>query len=354
MEDIFEKVEKGERLDKSDGIRLFKSNDITTIGKLANLFKTKLHGNKVFYVINRHINYSNLCMNGCAFCAFGKPSSDPEAFQFSLEEIAIKLEKETPENVREIHIVGGCHPTLRIDYYENLIKLAKAIRPKAVIKAFTAVEIENIARIEKITPEEVLDRFKKLGLEMLPGGGAEIFSENIRKKLCPKKISGSEWLRIHKIAHQKGIKTNATMLFGHIESVEDRLDHLLALRELQDETGGFTCFIPLPFQAKKSPLKIGRAPTAVDILKTIAISRLLLDNIPHIKAYWIMLTLKLAQLALFFGADDLDGTVVEEKIGHMAGAESEESLTREQLEELICSVGLEPVERNGLFQPVVN
>jgi dehypoxanthine futalosine cyclase/putative menaquinone biosynthesis radical SAM enzyme len=352
IDDIIEKVESGERLSREDGIRLFQHPDLLVLGRLANRVRTRLHANRVFYVVNRHINYSNVCLNGCRFCAFGKPPGHPEAFELTISQICHKLEKETPPTVKELHIVGGCHPFLPITYYEDILRSARRLRPKAVIKAFTAVEIDHIARLENMPVEDVLVRFKMAGLDMMPGGGAEIFADHVRRRVCPNKIDGARWLDVHRLAHKQGIKTNATMLFGHLESVEDRVDHILELRKLQDETGGFSCFIPLPYQAKLSPLKDVPSPTGVDILRTIAVSRLLLDNVPHIKAYWIMLTVKLAQLALWFGADDLDGTVVEEKIGHMAGAESEECLTKEELEEIIRSAGLEPIERDGLFQPV--
>lgn len=349
IDKIAKKIEAGERLNREEGISLFNHPDPTAVGALAHRVKTNLHSDRVFYVINRHINYSNVCLNGCLFCAFGKPPGHPQAFELTMDEICRKIEKESPPSVRELHIVGGCHPYLPISYYEDLLKAAKSLRPGAVVKAFTAVEIDHIARLEGMPVESVLERFHAAGLDMMPGGGAEIFADHVRQKICPRKIAGSQWLEVHRLAHSLGIRTNATMLFGHIESVEDRVDHLLALRSLQDETGGFTCFIPLPYQAKFSPLKSVPSPTGVDILKTIAVSRLLLDNIPHIKAYWVMLTVKLAQLALYFGADDLDGTVVEEKIGHMAGAESEDSLTREELEEIIRSAGFVPVERDGFF-----
>ncbi len=352
IEDIAEKVRAGVRLTREDGVKLFRCTDLLAVGALAHTVKTARHQQAVYYVLNRHLNYSNICLNGCAFCAFGKPPHHPQAFELTVEEVLEKLSRETLPSTREIHIVGGCHPSLRLDYYERLLRTVRNAHPHCVIKAFTAVEIDNMAHVEGITAGEVLERLHAAGLEMLPGGGAEIFAERVRQQICPKKSSATRWLEIHRLAHRLGIPTNATMLFGHVETIEDRVDHLVALRELQDETRGFVCFIPLPFQAKRSPLQAGPGPTGVDILKTIAVSRLLLDNIPHIKAYWIMLTLKLAQLALSFGADDLDGTVIEEKIGHMAGADSEESLTREELCWIIESAGWKPVERDGLFRPL--
>ncbi len=354
LETIKEKVDQGIRLDREDGLALFECDDLLTLGELAHKVRTRLHEDRTYYVLNRHINYSNICINGCAFCAFGKPKNDPMAFELTADDIAKKLAEPSASSIKEIHIVGGCHPDLPLSYYEELVKTARNIHPDCTIKAYTAVEIAHMAKVENISVEEVLKRLKAVGLDMLPGGGAEIFAEHVRSKLCPKKLDSKGWLNVTKCAHNMGIKTNATMLFGHLESYEDRVDHLLSLRNLQDETGGFVCFIPLPFQSKKSPMNHIPGPTGIDILKTIAVSRLILDNIPHIKAYWIMLTVKLAQVALHFGADDFDGTVIEEKIGHMAGAESEEALTREELSYIIQTAGFKPIERNGFFEPISN
>ncbi|SFM90167.1 aminofutalosine synthase MqnE [Thermodesulforhabdus norvegica] len=352
FESIRKKIEQGDRLNRQDAEALFKWPDILDVGELAHLVRTGLHDDRAYYVVNRHINYSNICVNGCAFCAFGKRPGDPEAFELAVEDIIGKLNEPGSHAITEVHIVGGCHPELPFDYYEEIIRAVKSWRPDVIVKAFTAVEIAHIASREGKSVAWVLERLKDAGLDMLPGGGAEIFAPSVRARICPAKISGDEWLEVMRTAHRLGIKSNATMLFGHLESFHDRIDHLLKLRDLQDETGGFVCFIPLPFLAKKSPLRDIPGPTGVDILRTIAVSRLVLDNIPHIKAYWVMLTVKLAQLALFFGADDFDGTVIEEKIGHMAGAESEEALTREEIEYLITSAGFRPVERNSFFEPL--
>ncbi len=263
-----------------------------------------------------------------------------------------KIREKLDQPLTEIHIVGGCHPDLPFSYYEELLRAVKELRPSATIKAFTAVEIAHFARQLQCTTREVLVRLRAAGLEMLPGGGAEIFSPRVRRLLCPEKLSGEEWLRICAEAHELGIKTNATMLYGHVETPRERLEHLDALRRLQDQTGGVVCFIPLPFQPGNTQVEGVHPSTGVDDLKTIAISRLMLDNVPHIKAYWIMLTVKLAQVALHFGADDLDGTVIEEKIGHMAGAQSDQALTRTELERVIREAGFDPVERDCLFQPL--
>jgi aminodeoxyfutalosine synthase len=350
--DVYEKVQRGQRLDMEDGLELFSCPDIVAIGALAHEVRTRLHGNTAYYVMNQHINYSNVCVNGCRFCAFGKETGDPLAFELSAEKILEKIRDRERDPITEVHIVGGCHPDLPLSYYENVLHEIKARYPSFIIKAFTAVEIDHFARKEGISTREVLLRLKAAGLNMLPGGGAEVFSPRVRSIICPSKTAGKDWLRIVREAHELGIRTNATMLYGHIETAEERLEHLLALRELQDETGGFLCFIPLPFQTANSSLTGIEPTTGIADLKTMAVSRLMLDNFPHLKAYWIMLTVKLAQVALYFGADDFDGTVIEEKIGHMAGAQSEQALTRSELERIIREGGFEPVERNSFFERV--
>jgi aminodeoxyfutalosine synthase len=350
--DIHDKVESVERLSLDDGERLFACPDVLAVGALAHKVRTRLHGNVTYYVMNQHINYSNVCVNGCRFCAFGREAGDPLAFQLSLSDILEKVRARLGDPITEIHIVGGCHPELPLSYYEDVIRQVKAIRPDIFIKAFTGVEIAHFARHEGLSTLDVLHRLRSAGLNMLPGGGAEVFSPRIRELLCPTKLDGEGWLRVAREAHESGIKTNATMLYGHLETVRERLEHLDALRRLQDETGGFVCFIPLPFQPRNTKVEGARQTTGVEDLKTIAISRLMLDNFDHIKAYWIMLTVKLAQTALYFGADDFDGTVIEEKIGHMAGAESDQALTRSELERIIREGGFEPVERNCFFQPM--
>ena len=350
--DVFRKVQTGRRLDLGDGLKLFSCQDITAIGALAHEVRTRLHGDIAYYVMNQHINYSNVCVNGCRFCAFGKEQGDPLAFELSLQAILDKVRARGRATLTEVHIVGGCHPELRLSYFESILREIKTLRPTIIIKAFTAVEIDHFAEKEGISTRDVLIRLKEAGLDMLPGGGAEIFSPRVRAMLCPGKTAGEDWLKIVREAHQLGIKTNATMLYGHIETPEERLEHLVALRELQDETGGFICFIPLPFQTANSGLDGIEPTTGIEDLKTMAISRLMLDNFPHIKAYWIMLTVKLAQVALYFGADDFDGTVIEEKIGHMAGAQSEQALTRSELERIIREGGFDPIERNSFFETV--
>jgi aminodeoxyfutalosine synthase len=346
--DISEKVAAGRRLDIEDGERLFACGDIAAIGSLAHHVRTNLHGKAAFFVVNRHINYSNICVNGCRFCAFSKKKGDPLAFELSEEEILSKVLAHD-EGLTEIHIVGGCHPDLPLSFFENLLRKIHDRRPKCLIKAFTAIEIAHFAKNEGIPVREVLNRLKSVGLRMLPGGGAEVFSKRIREQLCPEKLDGQGWLDVIRQAHELGIKTNATMLYGHLETPRERLEHMAALRELQDRTGGFVCFIPLSFQPANNELSYLPPTSGIDDLKTIALSRLMLDNIPHIKAYWVMLSVKLAQVALYYGADDLDGTVVEEKIGHMAGAQSEQGLTRGEIGRIILEAGFEPIERDCFF-----
>ncbi|ROQ91056.1 aminofutalosine synthase MqnE [Desulfosoma caldarium] len=350
LEDVLHKVMDGRRLSLDDGLRLFRCPDLGAVGALAHEVRCRLHGLTTYYVVNQHINYSNVCVNGCLFCAFRRRKGQPGAFELTVSEVAAKVRERLMEGITEVHLVGGCHPELRLETFEAMLRAIRQVRPTVHIKAFTAVEIAHFAHLEGLSVRDVLVRLKAAGLDMLPGGGAEIFSPRVRALLCPQKLSGEGWLQVMREAHQLGIKSNATMLFGHKETLEERLEHLDALRRLQDETGGFVCFIPLPFQAKHTEIRGAQGPTGVDELKTIAVSRLMLDNIPHIKAYWVMLGVKQAQVALYFGADDLDGTVVEEKIGHMAGADSDACLTRDTLEHLIAQAGLEPVERNCFFE----
>jgi aminodeoxyfutalosine synthase len=348
----YEKVQERERLTLDEGERLFACPDVLAVGSLAHQVRTRLHGNTTYYVMNQHINYSNICVNGCRFCAFGKEQGDSQGFQLTLQDILEKVRERLDRPITEVHIVGGCHPDLPLSYYETMLREVKALRPGIFLKAFTAVEIAHFAKQQRITTRAVLERLRAAGLDMLPGGGAEVFSNRVRQQLCPRKLTGEGWLEVVQEAHQLGIKTNATMLYGHIETVRERLEHLDALRRLQDQTGGFVCFIPLPFQPSNTQIQDVGPSTGVEDLKTIAISRLMLDNFPHLKAYWIMLTVKLAQVALYFGADDLDGTVIEEKIGHMAGAQSDQALSRLELERIIHEGGFVPVERDCFFRPV--
>ena len=354
LEQILAKVEAGERLSIEDGEQLFACPDISAVGALAHFDRVRRHGTSTHYVINRHVNYTNVCVNNCLFCAFRRERGETGSFELSHDTVLDKIADS--RGACEVHIVGGCHPDLRLSFFTGLIERIKAEHPAITVKAFTAVEIAHFAELESLTTLEVLAILQQAGLDMLPGGGAEIFAPEIRQKICPRKTDGENWLRIAGEAHGLGIPTNATMLFGHLESIADRLDHLDQLRRQQDSSGGFVCFIPLPFLTEASLLELPeerKGPhTGLDELRTIAVSRLMLDNIQHIKAYWVMLSVKQAQTALWFGADDLDGTVVEEKIGHMAGAQSEQALSRAELEAMIQGCGLTPVQRDSLFRPL--
>ncbi len=352
LRDLVAKVEAGERLDFDDGVRLFRSHDLLTIGQMADLVNRRRNGGRyVYFNQNRHINPTNVCAFHCNFCSFARPREDsPGAYTWTPEEIVERIRPDVHPRVTEFHIVGGLHPRLGFDYYENILRALKAAYPWVHLKAFTAVEIDFFAQLTGLDHETILRRLMDAGLGSLPGGGAEIFHPEIRRRICPEKADAETWLSIHRTAHRLGLRTNATMLYGHIEGYEHRVDHLLRLRALQDETGGFQTFIPLRYHPENNNL--GRHldwTTAHDTLKTLAISRILLDNFPHIKAYWVMLTPPIAQLALHFGADDIDGTVVEEKIYHEAGATTEESLDKFDLLRLIKAAGKIPVERDTLY-----
>lgn len=353
LQRVSDKVLSGSRITGEDAITLFHSDDLFALGNLASHMAEKRHGKNAYFVVNRHINPTNICVNRCRFCAFSRSKGEKGAFAFTVEEILSKLREAATGRhpIREVHIVGGLHPDWPFDYYVEMISAVRKEFPSLHIKAFTAVEIDYFSRISGLSIRNVLERLKDNGLGAMPGGGAEIFAEEVRERLCPEKISGERWLDIHKTAHLCGIPTNATMLYGHIESYEDRVDHLLRLRQLQDITGGFQAFIPLAYHPKNTEMG-GSYSSGIDDLKTTALSRMVLDNIPHIKAYWIMLGEKIAQLALLFGADDLDGTIIEEKITHSAGAMSSEGLTRDELKNLITKTGKRAVERDAFYHIV--
>ena len=349
---IAEKVQAGERLTFEDGLALYRTHDLLALGWLANSVRERLHSNVCYYNINRHINPTNVCVAHCRLCAFGRDPNVPGAYTMALEEVFRTAASGSTEAVTEVHIVGGLHPDLTFDYYLDLIRGLKQRFPQVHLKAFTMVEIGYFAKITKLPAREVLLKLKQAGLDSLPGGGAEIFHPRVRKVICDHKTSGQLWLQIARTAHELGLHSNATMLYGHIETEEERVDHLLKLRALQDETRGFVCFIPLAFHPENTALSHLPKPTGFLDLKNIAASRLLLDNFPHIKAYWIMLTPRIAQVALRFGADDIDGTVVEEKIYHDAGATTAQGLRRSELLRLIREAGREPVERDTLYRAV--
>ncbi|MGB9464752.1 MAG: aminofutalosine synthase MqnE [Candidatus Acidiferrum sp.] len=352
LKPIADKVLAGVRLSMEDGIELYRSPDLLAVGWLANYVREKRHGNVTYYNVNRHINPTNVCVAHCKLCAFGRDSNAPGAYTFALEEIYQRAEQGVREGATEFHIVGGLHPDLTFDHYLELVRGLKQRCPTVHIKAFTMVEVHYFARIAKLSIEEVLRKMKEAGVDSCPGGGAEIFHPRVRKIICDHKTSGQMWLSTAKKTHEAGLRSNATMLYGHVETEEERVDHLIKLRELQDETHGFVAFIPLAFHPDNTALSHIPKPTGYADLRNIAVARLLLDNFDHIKAYWIMLSPSIAQIALRFGANDLDGTVVEEKIYHDAGAKTSEFTPRAELERLIRAAGRVPVERDTLYRPV--
>jgi aminodeoxyfutalosine synthase len=353
--DILEKIRDGERISVEDGIRLFQSHDLLAVGYLANIVRERKNANNAYFIYNQHINYSNICTNLCKFCAFGKDKDSALAYEMTVEDVRQKVRERLSEPITEIHMVGGIHPDLPYSYYTDLLKVIKEERPDVHIQAFTCVEIAHFAEISGLGIAGVLEDLKKEGLGSIPGGGAEVFSPRIRKLTCEKKLSGSGWIEVAKIAHKVGLHTNATMLYGHIESLEERLEHLDMLRKAQDETKGFLAYIPLSFHPQNTELskmsQMSRT-SGVDDLKNIAVARCFLDNFPHIKAYWVMIGQKLSQIALSYGADDVDGTVKEEIITHMAGAETEQAMSREQLLRMIREAGRIPIERDTLYNVI--
>jgi aminodeoxyfutalosine synthase len=354
LQEIADKVERGERLSFEEGVTLFESDDLVAVGALANLMRERMNGDFTYYNVNRHMNYTNVCVSDCVFCGFYRRVRHPEAYEWSVQECIDIARKAYEEGARELHIVGGLHPRLPFDYYSSLLSELKQNFPDMHLKAFTMVEIDHLTRTCRMSDEEVIEGLISAGLDSCPGGGAEILRDPTRSRICAHKTSGERWLELSEKVHRHGIKTNATMLYGHIESSEDRVDHLVKLRELQDRTGGFMCFIPLAFHPEGTELSHLPGPSAIDSLKTIAISRLMLDNIPHIKAYWVMLGKKIAQVALRFGADDLDGTINEGGTLMESYLEegNENHLTMAGIEELIKGAGRIPVERDTLYTPI--
>ncbi len=350
---IAEKILSGKRLDRQDGLIAAETTDLLGLGALANYRREQLHGDQTFFNINRHLNPTNVCVASCALCAYAVSWADrEEGWTWSIEEAVNMAAEDLNPSVRELHIVGGLHPKLGVDYYEELFRTLKQCFPWIHLKALTMVELDFLATSSRLELGEVIDRLHTAGMDSCPGGGAEIFNPEVRAQICDHKTDGSRWLEVAREVHRRGIRSNCTMLYGHVESSADRVDHLLALRELQDETGGFQCFIPLAFHPENTRLShLPRTSGRLD-LQTIAAARLLLDNIPHLKAYWIMLGEKIAQVAQFFGADDLDGTIVDERITRAAGGTAGRGMTRARLEYLIREAGRIPVERDTLYRPV--
>ena len=353
---IYEKVEAAERLSFEDGVKLYETPDINGVGYLANIVRERQNGSFAYYNLNQHIDYSNVCIlhARCHFCAFARKDMQTEgAWEMSIDEFLDKAMYSIDHGCTEIHSVGGLHPKLPFEYYLDMLRGLKERMPQVHLKFFTAVEIHHFSRIFKMSIEEVLIALREAGLDSLPGGGAEIFAEETREKICPGKLSAEGWLEVHDIAHRLDISTNATMLYGHLETNEDRVDHLVRLREQQDRSDGFVTFIPLAFHPDNTRMDYLPSTSGLTDLRNVAVSRLLLDNFPHIKVYWIMTGLKTAQIALSFGADDIDGTVTEEKITHMAGADTPEAISAEEIIQLIEEAGRIPVERDTLYNEII-
>jgi aminodeoxyfutalosine synthase len=351
--DIAAKVERRERLSFEDGVRLFECPDLLAVGHLANRERERRHGKRTYYNFNIRLEATNVCVASCLFCSFARLTPEsPAAYTLSLEQVFDKLRQRAHQPLTEVHVVNGLHPDLPFEYYTDMLRGLKKVRPGIHLKCFTAVEIAFFADIYKMTDREVLERLRQAGLDSLPGGGAEIFAPRVRKKIAHDKADADRYLSIHRIAHEMGIRTNVTMLYGHIETYAERVDHMLRSRALQDETGGFQAFIPLAFHPDNNQMRKLPPPTATDTLRVHAVSRLMLDNFAHVKAFWIATGVEVAQQALWFGADDLDGTVQEEKIYHMAGARTPETMSTSAIRRLIRAAGREPVERDTLYKVV--
>ncbi|SFI86528.1 aminofutalosine synthase MqnE [Thermoflavimicrobium dichotomicum] len=357
LDDIQEKVEKGERLSFEDGVRLLKSNDLLKLGQMADLVRRRKNGDKVYFIVNTHLNYTNVCYLDCKLCAFGLKPNNPRAYTLSLEQIEEKCKEMAKHPFTELHIVGGVNAKLPFSYYEEMIRIAKKHNPHIHVQAFTAVEIDYLARVSKMSVEEVILRLREAGLGSILGGGAEIFDPEIRKIISGHKTNADRWFEIHEITHRLGMKSNASILYGHIEKPEHVIDHFIRLRELQDKTGGFQAFFPFAFHPDNTKLAEeynlhGKQTTGIYDLKILAVARLMLDNFPHIRAFWMMIGLKLAQVSLQFGVDDLDGTVMEEQIVHAAGAKTRQMTPKQDFIHMIKEAGRIPVERDTLYNEI--
>ncbi len=353
LSDIRAKVETGQRLSFDDGVFLYEEADLFSLGELANLVRERKNGRVTYYNVNTHLNPTNVCVYRCTFCAFRADLKSAKGYVMSDEQVLERAAEAERRGATELHIVGGLHHQLPYEWYLNVVRIIHQAHPRLHLKAYTAVEWDWFARLTGRSTRDLLAEFKEAGLGSLPGGGAEIFHPDVRDKICEHKADADSWIRIHREAHELGLRSNATMLYGHIEEARHRVDHLCRLRELQDETGGFQTFIPLAFHPDNTGLAhLPKASGLLD-LKTMAISRLMLDNFPHIKAYWVMLGIKTAQVALSFGADDLDGTVVHEKIYHDAGSDSPQELNVSEIRRLIEEAGRIPVERDTLYREVI-
>lgn len=352
LRDIYDKVVAGERISEADALRLLESKDINAVGAIADFVRQRKVGARASYIVNRYINYSNYCILSCQFCAFARKKRDADGFQLSVEETVQKAREALRLGITELHIVGGLHPSLPFSYYLEMLQALKALDPKLQLKCFTAIEVLHLAWLAKKSVEQTLGELKAAGLDSLTGGGAEIFRKEVRAQIAKGKESAAEYLDVHRTWHRMGGRSTCTMLYGHIESLEDRVDHLRQLRALQDETRGFVGFVPLAYQPDNNLINVRTPPTGFDSLRTIAVSRIYLDNFDHITAYWVGLGMKLAQVALSYGADDLHGTIIEEHIFHMAGAKSPQLQTEAEMVKAIREVGRTPVQRNTFYEPL--
>jgi len=352
LRDIYDKVAAGERISEADALRLFNSQDLNVLGAIADLARQKKTGNRASYIVNRYINYSNYCILSCQFCSFSRKKRDADGFELTVPQIVEKAREALKIGITELHIVGGLHPSLPFSYYTDMLQALKNLDPRLQLKCFTAIEILHLAWLAKKSVEQTLVELKTAGLDALTGGGAEIFQKDVRSTIARGKESAAEYLDVHRTWHRLGGRSTCTMLFGHVETLADRVDHLRQLRELQDETHGFTAFIPLAYQPENNDIPVKTPPTGFDSLRTIAISRIYLDNFDHLTAYWVGLGLKLAQVALSYGADDLHGTILEEHIFHMAGATSPQLQTEADMLKAIREAGRTPVQRNTFYEPI--
>lgn len=350
---ITEKVVEGVRLNEADALALYRCPNLNALGSLANIIRERINGNLATYVLNRYINYSNVCILNCQFCAFAAKKRDPHAFEYSIPQILATVQSALGDGITEIHMVGGLHPTLPKEWYLDLLRGMKSLNPALHLKSFTAIEIRHLAkRVFKLPIADTLEALREAGLDALTGGGAEIFNSQVRDQICRGKETAEEWLEVHRIWHKMGGRSTCTMLFGHVETIEDRIDHLRRLRELQDETGGFTGFVPFAFVPETTELAHIRPAGAPEVLRNLAVSRLYLDNVEHLTAYWIAMGLPLAQIALNYGVDDLHGTIMEEKIFHAAGAKTPQQMTVETLERAIREAGREPRQRDTFYKHI--
>ena len=352
LADIRDKLALGQRLDEAEALRLFECDDLNALGQLADEVNRRKNNNRASYILNRYFNYSNYCILSCQFCAFSRKKRDADGFELAVPDMVIKAKEALSIGITELHIVGGLHPSLPYSYYTDMVRELKAVDDRLQLKCFTAIEIMHLAWLAKKSVAEVLEELKSLGLDSLTGGGAEIFQQEVRDRIARGKETAEEYLDVHRTWHRLGGHSTCTMLFGHLETMADRVDHMRQLRELQDETGGFTGFIPLPYQPENNEIPVKHPPTGFDSLRTLAVARLYLDNFDHITAYWVGLGMNLAQVALNYGADDVHGTIIEEKIFHMAGAGSPQLQTETEMIRAIREAGRVPVKRDTFYRPI--